>query len=378
MNTIMMNMVNIEPLDIMNNMNMLLDIMNNLSMANIELLDIMNTMNMVDIEPLDVMNHMNMANMELLDIMNNMNMVDIEPLDVMNHMNMANMELLDIMNNMNMPNIELLDIMNNMNVPNIKPLDIMNPVMNNLNMLNIELFQIMNNLNMLNIDRADTMNNMNSITIENIEQVNVMNNLNTLNICLIEASSSTPPSLAANSTHNHATEEGYTADKAGTSVLLAIKYIMNTMNMANIEPLNVMNTMNTANIEPRLDIMSRAMSHNERVYPDPETFNRDQFMKEGKLNSKICPGRHFAQTLMFIMITSVLHTLIIDHTKDKHGQPIILEVKMTNGVLFIRAHFPQHKAAHVLRESARQQIVWRRLEMWCGQVIMVKNTYVQR
>ncbi|KAI0753307.1 CyP450 monooxygenase [Daedaleopsis nitida] len=117
-----------------------------------------------------------------------------------------------------------------------------------------------------------------------------------------------------------------------------------------------------------------AMSRDERVYPDPETFNPDRFMKNGKLNTevqdpetfffgfgrRICAGRHFAQTSMYIMIASVLHTLIIDRAKDEHGQPIIPEVKMTDGILSyptayrysIRARSPRHEA--VVRAAVRE------------------------
>ncbi|KAI0753319.1 CyP450 monooxygenase [Daedaleopsis nitida] len=109
-----------------------------------------------------------------------------------------------------------------------------------------------------------------------------------------------------------------------------------------------------------------AMSRQESVYPDAERFNPERFMKDGKFNTqirdpdtfafgfgrRICPGRHFAQASMFIIIASVLHTLTIDCATDEHGQPIVPEVKMTDGVLSyptayrcnIKPRSPQHEA----------------------------------
>ena len=48
---------------------------------------------------------------------------------------------------------------------------------------------------------------------------------------------------------------------------------------------------------------------------------------------RICPGRHFAEASLFIMIASVLHAFTIDYVMDEHGKPIIPEAKMTYGVI---------------------------------------------
>ncbi|KAI0753250.1 cytochrome P450 [Daedaleopsis nitida] len=90
-----------------------------------------------------------------------------------------------------------------------------------------------------------------------------------------------------------------------------------------------------------------AFCHDPRVYSDPDTFNPDRFMKDGKINPdvrdpntivfgygrKICPGRHFAEASLFIIIASVPHTLTIDYDVHEQGHPIILEAKMTYGVI---------------------------------------------
>ncbi|PIL29320.1 cytochrome P450 [Ganoderma sinense ZZ0214-1] len=97
-----------------------------------------------------------------------------------------------------------------------------------------------------------------------------------------------------------------------------------------------------------------AFSRDPRVYPDPETFDPERFLKDGKINPdvqdpstfafgygrRICPGRHFAEASLFIIIASVLHTLTIDYAVDDGGKLIIPEVKMTDGVLSYPLPFP--------------------------------------
>ncbi|KAI0705584.1 cytochrome P450 [Earliella scabrosa] len=97
-----------------------------------------------------------------------------------------------------------------------------------------------------------------------------------------------------------------------------------------------------------------AFSRDERMYPDPETFNPDRFLKDGKINPdvrdpntfvfgygrRICPGKHFAEASLFIMIASILHALTIEHALDENGHPITPEAKMTYGVISYPVPFP--------------------------------------
>ncbi|RDX44589.1 CyP450 monooxygenase [Lentinus brumalis] len=97
-----------------------------------------------------------------------------------------------------------------------------------------------------------------------------------------------------------------------------------------------------------------AFSRDPKVYPDPETFNPERFLKDGQINPavqdpntfvfgygrRICPGRHFAEASLFIMISSILHTLNIDQATDEHGNPITPKAEMTYGVISYPKDFP--------------------------------------
>ncbi|KAL7284540.1 hypothetical protein ACG7TL_001832 [Trametes sanguinea] len=97
-----------------------------------------------------------------------------------------------------------------------------------------------------------------------------------------------------------------------------------------------------------------SLSRDPKVYPDPETFNPDRFIKDGKINPdvqdpntfvfgygrRICPGRHFAEASLFLMIASILHTVTIEPALDEHGNPIQPEAKMTYGVISYPVPFP--------------------------------------
>ncbi|KAI8994065.1 cytochrome P450 [Trametes punicea] len=90
-----------------------------------------------------------------------------------------------------------------------------------------------------------------------------------------------------------------------------------------------------------------AYSHDPRNYSDPETFMPERFLKDGELDPdvldpteivfgygrRICPGRHFAETSLFLAVSTVLHTLSISAPLDASGKPVKYEGKMTDGVI---------------------------------------------
>ncbi|KAI0800117.1 cytochrome P450 [Fomes fomentarius] len=80
------------------------------------------------------------------------------------------------------------------------------------------------------------------------------------------------------------------------------------------------------------------------AYPKPEEFRPERFLKEGKFHlgdldpgafafgygRRICPGRHFAEEMLFLTIASVLHCFNIIGPRDQDGEPVKFELKFTD------------------------------------------------
>ncbi|KAH9929089.1 cytochrome P450 [Epithele typhae] len=90
-----------------------------------------------------------------------------------------------------------------------------------------------------------------------------------------------------------------------------------------------------------------ACMHDPEVFPDPEAFRPERFIKDGKLDvsirdpttfsfgygRRICPGRHFALAALFINIASVLHVFDLSPAVDENGRPIHITPTMSDGFL---------------------------------------------
>jgi cytochrome P450 len=83
----------------------------------------------------------------------------------------------------------------------------------------------------------------------------------------------------------------------------------------------------------------RAILHNPDLYPDPEAFKPERFLNEdGTLRDdpaitltfgvgkRICPGRHFVESTLFIVISSVLSVFNVVEAKDENGREIPVKV----------------------------------------------------
>ena len=50
------------------------------------------------------------------------------------------------------------------------------------------------------------------------------------------------------------------------------------------------------------------------------------------LLSRICPGRHFADSSLFLMIASILHVFVVEPELDK-GRPVGHDIGVTTGLI---------------------------------------------
>ena len=78
----------------------------------------------------------------------------------------------------------------------------------------------------------------------------------------------------------------------------------------------------------------RAITRNEELYPDPNTFNPERFI--GKMNSeaarrvdavfgfgrRVCPGKAFAEANVWLLMANIVATMDIEKSVDEMGQPI--------------------------------------------------------
>jgi cytochrome P450 len=82
-----------------------------------------------------------------------------------------------------------------------------------------------------------------------------------------------------------------------------------------------------------------AILHNPDLYPDPEAFKPERFLNDDGtlqddpvitlafgIGKRICPGRHFVDSTLFIVVSSVLSVFNVVNAKDKNGREIPVNV----------------------------------------------------
>ncbi|KAH9912855.1 O-methylsterigmatocystin oxidoreductase [Epithele typhae] len=107
--------------------------------------------------------------------------------------------------------------------------------------------------------------------------------------------------------------------------------------------------------------------HDPEVYENPEEFRPERFIRDGRLDpdvrdpfdfafgfgrrghgGRICPGRYFADAALFLNIATVLHLFDIGVPLDDAGEPIPMEVRLSDSF----AAYPEEFRCTVKPRSA--------------------------
>jgi cytochrome P450 len=83
-----------------------------------------------------------------------------------------------------------------------------------------------------------------------------------------------------------------------------------------------------------MHLLCRAITHDPDVYSEPEVFNPERFLDPNRtlredvtlgsifgFGKRVCPGRHFVDTTMFIVAATVLSVFHIEKRRDSEGAP---------------------------------------------------------
>ena len=97
---------------------------------------------------------------------------------------------------------------------------------------------------------------------------------------------------------------------------------------------------------------ARAMTHDDRVYKNPDDFDPDRFIpiSEGGrgephpqgqfgFGRRVCVGRHLAEASVWIVVANILATLEIEKALDEDDHEITPTVELTNGLTSHPKHF---------------------------------------
>jgi len=96
---------------------------------------------------------------------------------------------------------------------------------------------------------------------------------------------------------------------------------------------------------PESTHLHRAMTRNEKVYPEPEVFNPNRFLHPPShqvhehleavwgFGRRICPGRPFAEASLWLFMANFIATMNIEKAVDGDGSTITPPVAFVPGAI---------------------------------------------
>ena len=112
---------------------------------------------------------------------------------------------------------------------------------------------------------------------------------------------------------------------------------------------------------------ARAMTHDERIYSNPEEFNPDRFIPKSAgglgeplpvgqfgFGRRVCVGRHLAEASVWIVVATMLATMTIEKAVDCDGNEIVPDVELTNG---LTSHPKPFKCRIIARSEDARELV---------------------
>ncbi|KAI0712385.1 cytochrome P450 [Earliella scabrosa] len=110
--------------------------------------------------------------------------------------------------------------------------------------------------------------------------------------------------------------------------------------------------------------------HDPGLYPEPDKFIPERFLKDGHLNPDIrdpgsiafgfgrrtCPGRFLADGSVFLFMASILHTFDLSPPLDEYGKPVHLELRGRDG---LTSFIEDNRCTFKVRSSSAEERIRR-------------------
>ncbi|KAH9042930.1 cytochrome P450 [Lactarius deliciosus] len=113
-----------------------------------------------------------------------------------------------------------------------------------------------------------------------------------------------------------------------------------------------------------------AVLHDPELYPDPEAFKPDRFLdKDGNFSDdpmislafgagrRICPGRHFVDTVLFVVTASVLSVFNVTTANDENGKEIPPNAFVADLMNSLESYPPKFECSITPRDKLAEDLI---------------------